>query len=138
MSSLQVECMFLVGLFYFVSIQRSLPQFHTSVKNLIDTFLILIVKYCMVTLSIEYIYDASKSFENVQTPWSHRYCIKDFEILYIRATCSSVRFSPWQQLLISQRMRPISLADSVNLDTQNVLFCILKQLHTHTYNNSSI
>ena len=40
----------------------------------------------MVTLSTECIYAASKSFENVQIPWSHRYHIKDFEILYMRTT----------------------------------------------------
>lgn len=78
-------------------------------------------------------------FEKVQTPWSHRDCMKDFEILYVRATCISVKFSPWQQLLISQRMRQISVVGNVKLDTQSVLLCfVLKIGVTHTHNNSHI
>lgn len=51
----------------------------------------------------------------------------------MRATCISVRFSPWQQLLISQRMKLISLVGSVKLDTQHALFCFLKWSYAHIH-----
>lgn len=74
----------------------------------------------MVTLSTGCIYAASKSFGTIQIPWSHRHYIKDFEILYVRTTY--LKFSPWQHLLISQRIRLISgyvklIVDNVKPDT---------------------
>ena len=87
----------------------------------------------MVTLSRERFYVASKSFENVQIPWSHRYYIKDFEISYIRTTYL-IKFSPWQQLLISQRMRLISIAGNVKPDASECFVLFLKvELYTYIH-----
>lgn len=128
LSSLQLECMFLVEVFYFVSIQRSLQYCHTYDKILIDWILFeywSLVEYCIVTQSTQCIYAARKSFENVHTSWSHRYCIKDSEILCIRATFISVKFSPWQQLLISQKMKLISIVDNESLRLRDICFVLL-------------